>query len=74
MKGARGEGVHGAEVAAHDLRALKRLGDEVVGPLFHGLDRILHGAVRAHHHDFSLRRDGLRRELVRATYTLVYPQ
>ena len=40
---------------------LERLGDEVVGPLLHGGDGRLDGAVGGHQHHLDLRRHGLER-------------
>ena len=42
---------------AHHVGALDRLGDEVVGPLLHGLDRVLDGAVGGHQDGLGLGRD-----------------
>ena len=45
----------------HHVRALERLGDEVVRAFLHRIDRGLDRAVRGHQHDLGLRRDRLRR-------------
>ena len=52
------------ERVAHDpddVRALERLGDEVVRAFLHRVDGGLDGAVRGHQHDLGLGRDRLRR-------------
>ena len=43
----------------HDVRALERLGDEVVRAFLHRVDRGLDRAVRGHQHDLGLGRDRL---------------
>ena len=45
---------------SHHLRPLERLGDEVIGALFHGLDGGLHGAIGGHEDDLGLGRDRAR--------------
>ena len=46
---------------AHQVRALDRLGHEIVGALLHRLDRVLDGAVGGHQDRLGLGRDALAR-------------